>query len=380
MNRAMFSSPAGSPGSPGGAGDAVYEVKVTPIRLTSSADCERLFEQLRPAVLKHRQRNPGATELVLATPLGTVCARLRKGGDPAGEVRFALAPESRGSTAPSPTEPAAVQIVALPDDHIYKTSQRLVDAGDARARLDALLRLAVGHPTGATGAGPVLPPAFTAEMERRIPMAVLAGAPGTGKTSETKAALDGLCRTAGVPGYLAILPLDRGNGLVGSLGSRVHAAFDALDALPADGLRALLIDEAEALVPARGGANLHHEDRVGCSVFLQRLDRLAGVPNTLVILTTNLLESMDAAIIRRGHTIAFARPDQTARAALLSRWLPNCGAAVHRKAALAATGMTFADIDRCLFGLYAETVANGRDVTAPQVVTALRRGERTRER
>lgn len=169
----------------------------------------------------------------------------------------------------------------------------------------------------------------------------------------------------------------RGTGLVGQLSQRLRAGFEQLAALPDSGLRVLLIDEADALAMRRSEGQSHLEDKAGTGTILQALDALVGQRRLAVIMTTNLLTCIDAAVRRRAHLVAFPRPDLEARRLLLTPWLPDAPRRDLERAARAANAMTPADMERAL--LQAWLSAYGRDAvpSSADVVSALRSAART---
>ena len=89
----------------------------------------------------------------------------------------------------------------------------------------------------------------------------------------------------------------------------------------------LLVDEADALAQSREAAQMHHEDRAGVNAFIRGIDRIGngGLP-AAVIMCTNRLAALDPAIRRRAADIlAFTRPDETQRYAVLSEPLIQLG-------------------------------------------------------
>jgi AAA+ superfamily predicted ATPase len=89
----------------------------------------------------------------------------------------------------------------------------------------------------------------------------------------------------------------------------------------------LLIDEADALAQSRENSQMHHEDRAGVNAFIRGIDRIgtAKLP-AAVIMCTNRLNALDPAVRRRAADIlAFSRPNEMQRAAVLREPLQELG-------------------------------------------------------
>jgi AAA+ superfamily predicted ATPase len=161
-------------------------------------------------------------------------------------------------------------------------------------------------------------------------LVILAGDVGSGKTELATTIGDAVARQEGVEVRLFPLSLStRGKGRVGEMTQLLAAAFDhtvseasKLKASPggARGAILLLVDEADAIAQSREQGQMHHEDRAGVNAFIRGVDRIADarIP-AAVIMCTNRLGELDPAIKRRAADIlAFRRPDDTQRRAVLS--------------------------------------------------------------
>ena len=142
---------------------------------------------------------------------------------------------------------------------------------------------------------------------------LLYGAPGTGKTYCTE-----------VLGYELGKPVMKVNLAhilscwVGETGKNIQQIF--ADALASDAI--LLFDEADALFAGRGGVR-SATDRYANSdvnIILQEIENYKGV----AVLTTNLIDNLDAALFRRiKYTIKFDTPDAALREKLWYSLIPE---------------------------------------------------------
>lgn len=163
----------------------------------------------------------------------------------------------------------------------------------------------------------------------RVPLLLLSGDVGTGKTALAETVGDALARRVG--GAVCLLKLNtqvRGTGLVGEMSDLIARAFAAAvaRARAAPGVPVLLlIDEADALAASRAGAQMHHEDKAGLNTLLQRLDglRLERLP-VVALFITNRPDALDAAVRRRAALeLTFDRPDAAVRARMFRSLLPE---------------------------------------------------------
>ena len=221
--------------------------------------------------------------------------------------------------------------LTFPDPAAKRRLGRLVGIDEAKARLTKLLAVLVNpdglkawahkHHRGAS--------ALLDLVERRPPLAVLAGDVGTGKTELAETVGDAVARQEGIEVTLYPLSLaTRGSGRVGEMTRLLSAAFDETVSASqrmkrshgkAGGGVILLVDEADALTQSRDAVQMHHEDRAGVNAFIRGVDRLAEqrLP-AAVILCTNRLGSIDPAVRRRAAEIfEFARPNEAQRRAVI---------------------------------------------------------------
>lgn len=143
--------------------------------------------------------------------------------------------------------------------------------------------------------------------------ALFSGAPGTGKTM----AAEVLAGSLGLDLYRVDLSsvISR---WVGETEKNLRGIFDAAEG----GAAVLLFDEADALFGVRGEVK-QAQDRFAnqaVSYLLQRLEGFEGC----AVLTTNLLDNIDPAFLRRfGAVVEFPMPSAAERAALWSRAVPR---------------------------------------------------------
>lgn len=229
--------------------------------------------------------------------------------------------------------------LVFPDPAAKRRLDRLIGLEEAKARLTKLLAVLI-NPDGLKawaqkhhGGGSL----FVDLVERRPPLAVLAGDVGTGKTELAETIGDAVARQEGIPVTLYPLSLaTRGSGRVGEMTKLLSAAFaETIDAAQrlkrskgkAGGGVILLVDEADALTQSRHESQMHHEDRAGVNAFIRGVDRLAEqrLP-AAAILCTNRLGSIDPAVQRRAAEIfEFLRPNEAQRRAILQPALKEVG-------------------------------------------------------
>jgi AAA+ superfamily predicted ATPase len=174
------------------------------------------------------------------------------------------------------------------------------------------------------------------EVTRRTPLLVLAGDVGTGKTEIAETFADRVARDMKIGITLYALSLSaRGKGAVGEMTTLLTSAFAEVSKAGSTAWDdtgrvrrgiVLLVDEADALAQSRDLAQMHHEDRAGVNALIRGIDRLRNehLP-VLTVLCTNRLDALDPAVTRRAaKTIAFMRPDDERRRALLRDLLAGC--------------------------------------------------------
>lgn len=167
-------------------------------------------------------------------------------------------------------------------------------------------------------------------LHRRVPLVLLEGDVGCGKTALAETVGDALARrNSGQKVHLLKINTQvRGSGHVGEMTDLIVQAFAQAEHR-ADTFRGqpvlLLIDEADALAAKRVDQHMHHEDKAGMNTLLQRIDNLrTGKRRLAVIFITNRPDALDPAVHRRAALrLTFVRPDDEARAAIFRRALPE---------------------------------------------------------
>jgi AAA+ superfamily predicted ATPase len=178
---------------------------------------------------------------------------------------------------------------------------------------------------------------FITSILRRLPLVVLSGDVGSGKTELAETVGDAVARLEKIS--ISLFPLSlstRGQGRVGEMTQLLSAAFEyaisEANRLKSSSAKSrggviLLVDEADALAQSRESAQMHHEDRAGVNAFVRGIDRISkGNLPLAVIMCTNRLQALDPALRRRAADIlTFGRPDETLRRAVLSDPLTQLG-------------------------------------------------------
>lgn len=258
-----------------------------------------------------------------------------------------------------------------PDVSVQERYSRLVGLDDHKCRLTKILGLLI-NPAGLEAWAKAHHPrvnGLISTVLRRPPLVVLAGDVGSGKTELAETIGDAVARQEKID--VTLLPLSlstRGQGRVGEMTQLLSSAFEYTvtegsklrsTAGKARGGLILLVDEADALAQSREAAQMHHEDRAGVNAFIRGIDRIATskIP-VAVIMCTNRLGSLDPAVKRRAAEIlAFDRPNDEQRRAVLSGPLMELGfAQSHIDQLVASTGhradlaygFTFSDLTQRL--------------------------------
>ena len=154
----------------------------------------------------------------------------------------------------------------------------------------------------------------------RVPLIVLAGDVGTGKTELAETVGHPISQLLRVDVTLYPLSLNaRGTGLVGQMTTLITGALNEIRAMAAKARTSqgrlnraviLLVDEADSVAQSRELAQMHHEDRAGVNALIQGIDgfRKDRLP-VLTIMCTNRPDSIDPAVARRAaHTFHLERP------------------------------------------------------------------------
>jgi SpoVK/Ycf46/Vps4 family AAA+-type ATPase len=168
------------------------------------------------------------------------------------------------------------------------------------------------------------PSALAHSLRDRYPLFLLEGEVGSGKTALARSVGQRVATVLKTGLLLLVVNAQiRGGGHVGELTQNIVRTFTEAERyqqreqIPV----IILLDEADALAQIRGGEQTHHEDDAGVNTLIQCIDRLRGHP-IAVIFATNLLHSLDAAILRRAYAAYhFDRPTPEQRAHLFQRVL-----------------------------------------------------------
>ena len=224
-------------------------------------------------------------------------------------------------------------------------------------------------------------------LRQRVPLVLLEGDVGCGKTALAETIGDALARGTGSQKVhlLKVNTQVRGSGHVGEMTDLIVQAFAQAEHR-ADTLRGkpllLLIDEADALAAKRVDHHMHHEDKAGMNTLLQRIDNLRmGIRRMAVIFITNRPDALDPAVHRRAALrLTFDRPNDEVRAAILHQSLPelkltekNVQELVRQTGDTAkknkGVGFTASDItDRLLPSALREAYSKGRPITADDLI------------
>lgn len=206
---------------------------------------------------------------------------------------------------------------------------------------------------------------------------LLAGPPGTGKTTFAKA----LAATCGVP--LVATSYARWqstkDGHLGDLLRAMAASFnEARKAAPC----IMFIDELDSLHTRQGGAGGRDWWVAVVGALLEQLDGLQGREGVVVVGATNHPELIDPAILRAGRldrTITIPLPDRQALAAILRIHLgADLAGADLTQAALYAQGGTGADCAKWVRGARRRARNGRRPMVLDDLMTEIRGGSEVR--
>lgn len=258
----------------------------------------------------------------------------------------------------------------FPDIDTKERFDRLVGLDDQKARISKMLGILINPAGLKSWANQYHGGALSAldTFARRPPLIVLAGDVGSGKTELAETIGDLVARQESIDITLYPMSLStRGQGRVGEMTQLLSSAFDyvgehANKLKRAEGKAAggviLLVDEADALAQSREAAQMHHEDRAGVNAFIRGIDKFAskGLP-AAVIMCTNRLSALDPAVKRRAADIlAFTRPSDQQRLAVLAPALSELGLSQNEILAIVSAtgsnghdyGFTFSDLTQRL--------------------------------
>ncbi len=197
---------------------------------------------------------------------------------------------------------------------------------------------------------------------------VMFGPPGTGKTTFAKAIASRL-EWSFVEVFPSRLAADPG-GLAGALRDTFHRIGDLEHAV-------VLIDEVEEIASHRRGDPPSPLQGV-TNELLKLIPSFRERPDRLLVCATNFIRSLDSAFVRHGrfdYVIPIGLPDQEARTAIWSRFIPAGAADAVDLAALVASsaGFTPADMEfaaRRASQAALEAAVDGREEPRPGPTTA----------
>jgi AAA+ superfamily predicted ATPase len=170
-----------------------------------------------------------------------------------------------------------------------------------------------------------------AQYRTRVPLILLEGDVGTGKTALAETVGDAIARQIGAGAHVHLLKINtqvRGTGQVGEMSDLIVQAFHFVlrraQQRPEEPVL-LLLDEADALAASREVQQMHHEDKAGLDTLLQQLDSLrhSQLPIAAMFIT-NRPDALDPAVRRRAALdLHFQRPADTVRGQLIYSALPE---------------------------------------------------------
>lgn len=187
--------------------------------------------------------------------------------------------------------------------------------------------------------GPLLDPDLADRFGVTPPSALLLfGPPGTGKTSFAKA----IAGRLGWP-FVELLPSKLGAQGASMMAEELRRAFEELLALEHV---VVFIDEVDDIASSRAA---RPDTQAVVNELLKAVMRVRESPGRLLVCATNLIDSLDPAVVRPGRfdlVIPIGPPDDEARLAVLEQMLGAIPASVVEPARLvdATAGLTPADI------------------------------------
>ncbi len=388
---------AQAPTTPGGSWECVIE----PLEEEGSLRWRQcLIEALRPQLESRLHAEPNADKFSLACSAWHQAKLRRVTPDSEGPLRLQVSASARGTVGANPNSSPRPdsRLVALggkpssgasqesypeevlPSERLQHSFAKLVGLEDQAKELLLYLDCFCGDALARWGevSGQCVPVPLLTRFSQSVPLFLLYGDPGVGKSVLVRGVADAFCRQKSTSGSLISVGTEvRGSGLVGDFSQKLREAFSAVRRLPGSGLRVLVVDEAEAIAMRRSESAAHQEDRAATNTLLQCLDALQGEPGIAVFLTTNRLEALDPALLRRcALTLQLSRPGDTARAVLLSAWLGQV-VAVDSPLVHASQAMTAADLENTLTRAFLIAVRQGQALSEPSLALLLTQAPRT---
>jgi SpoVK/Ycf46/Vps4 family AAA+-type ATPase len=222
------------------------------------------------------------------------------------------------------------EVIRYPDEHMEIVFNSLVGLNavkiDMARKLNLLLKPGYLEAWIENTYADNPPHLLTQVLSDRYPLIIVTGEVGCGKTALARSVGNRVARVLQTEIALFVINAQvRGGGHVGELTQNISRTFtEAERCQEREQIPVMVfIDEADALAQSRGGSQTHHEDDAGVNTLIQRIDRLRGRPMA-VIFATNLVQSLDAAILRRAiASYHFDRPSDRQRAEVFWRILTN---------------------------------------------------------
>ena len=157
----------------------------------------------------------------------------------------------------------------------------------------------------------------------QYPLIIFHGDVGTGKTATAESIANRIVRESRTEDSILFKLSNRvrGSGRVGEMGTLLTQAWaEVIEAAGKNRRAILIIDEGDSIAASRSQDQSHHEDKVAVNTLIQGIDELRKYGGRIVvILCTNRLSILDAALLRRAAIVEeFARPDISERKALFS--------------------------------------------------------------
>ena len=224
--------------------------------------------------------------------------------------------------------------IPLPDPGLKKKAATLLGFDEryrrVRDRLQLLLRLSELPDWSKKHHDGVIP--LCDLIAEQYPLVIFHGDVGTGKTVTAECLANRLVDEAGEAAHESMLfklsTRVRGGGKVGEMGTLITQAFhDVVQAAGKNRRAVLIIDEGDSLAAKRTQEHSHHEDKVAVNTLIQHVDDLRRYHGrVLLILCTNRLRALDAALLRRAALVEpFTRATDSERLQLYRQDLAGLG-------------------------------------------------------